>query len=504
MTLHQYLLILRKRWQTLFFTTLACLLVAMSLTLAAEKVYSATATAFVSLASGSQTPDSLYQNSQFALSRVQSYPEVVHNPDVLQSVVDDLQLDMTIGQLDAMVSATNPVDTVLIQVTAKDSSPAQAQAIANDLTKQLGVKIEQLEESTSNGLAPVKVSVAVPAKLSAAPISPRPLLNIALGLLVGLALGAVLSVLREQFDTTLKSGRELAEISGLSPLGSIRFSPAYRSHPLVTTQADSSGLEDFRTLRTTLQFVNVDSPPRQIVVSSAIASEGKSTVACNLAITLAQTDVRVCLVEGDLRRSKLNALLGINGSLGLSDVVASHFALDDVLVEWNHGQLTVLPAGTAPPDPGKLLGSRAMQDLLAELRKRFDYIIIDTPPLLPVSDGVLLGSVSDGVILVARQRHVRRDQVRNAVEILEAAGVTMLGSVVTHVPRKESTVNYGADYVQHGELAPATPEQASESPMNATAAARSPIGRKGASARLDQRSTDPETKPPTDDAGQQP
>ena len=273
-------------------------------------------------------------------------------------------------------------------------------------------------------------------------------------------------MLREQFDTTLKSRKELADISGLSPLGSVRFNHAYRSQPLVVTQADPSGLEDFRTPRTTLQFVNVDSPPRQIVVASAIASEGKSTVACNLAITLAQTDARVCLVEGDLRRPRATAHLGIDGTLGLSDVVASHFTLDDVLVEWNRGQLTVLPAGTAPPDPGKLLGSRAMEDVLVELRKRFDYIIIDTPPLLPVSDGVLLGSSSDGVILVARQRHVRRDQVRSAVDLLESAGVTMLGSVITHVPRKERTASYGSDYVQYGRLPYA--ESATETGTGAT------------------------------------
>jgi hypothetical protein len=136
----------------------------------------------------------------------------------------------------------------------------------------------------------------------------------------------------------------------------------------------------------------------------------------------------------------------VDGSLGLSDVVAGHYELDDALVAWNRGQVTVLPAGTTPPDPGQLLGSHAMEEVLSELRSRFDLVIIDAPPLLPVSDAVVLGGISDGVIVVARYRHVRKEQITLAVEHLRAANATVLGTILTLVPAKVHGAQYGDDY----------------------------------------------------------
>jgi capsular exopolysaccharide synthesis family protein len=454
-TLQHYLQVLRKRWMTLTVITLLCVFAAGVLTALSPATYAATATSFVSLTDVNSGPGgSLASNSQFAQSRVESYPEVVHSPAVLQPVIDKLGLDMTVQELNHKVTAINPTSTVNLQVTATDTDPKLAASIANEVAANMATAIEKLETPHNGRVSPVKVTVTVPANVPQHAVSPKRTLNLALGLVVGLALGAVAAIIREQLDTSVRTGNELYELTGLSPLGSVRFDSSFRTQPLVATQTRGSGVEDFRTIRTTLQFVNVDNPPRQIVISSAIASEGKTFTACNLAITMAQADLKVCLVEADLRRPRATGYLGIDGSLGLSDVVAGHYSLDDVLVPWNRGQVTVLPAGTTPPDPGQLLGSHAMEELLSDLRDRFDRVIIDAPPLLPVSDAVVLGGRSDGVIVVARYRHVSREQFVLAVDALRSANATVLGTILTHVPSKLHSARYGDDYEYASPAAP--------------------------------------------------
>jgi len=444
--LHHYLQILRKRWVTVVVVTFLCVLAAGIVSALTPATYAAHATSFVSLTDAGGASTSIAQSSQFAQSRVESYPEVVHSPKVLQPVIDDLGLDMTVQELNRKVTAVNPTNTVNLQVTATDHDPKLAAEIANGVADNMALVIPELEKPANGQDTPVKVTVTVPANTPHYPVSPRKTLNLVLGFVVGLALGVVGALIREATDTTVRSGAELYDLTGLSTLGSVRYDSSFRTQPLVAMQPHGFGVEDFRTIRTTLQFVNVDAPPRQIVVSSAIASEGKSFTAVNLAITMAQADLTVCLVEADLRRPRAVGYLGLDGSLGLSDVVAGHYALDDALVEWNRGQLTVLPAGTTPPDPGQLLGSNAMEEVFAELRSRFDRVIIDAPPLLPVSDAVVLGGISDGVIVVARYRHVRREQFVMAVENLRAANATVLGTILTQVPSKLHQARYGDDY----------------------------------------------------------
>jgi capsular exopolysaccharide synthesis family protein len=189
-------------------------------------------------------------------------------------------------------------------------------------------------------------------------------------------------------------------------------------------------------MRTTLQFVDVDQPPRVIVITSALASEGKTTTACNLAIALAQSSLRVCLVEADMRRPNASTLMGIDGSIGLSNVVAGQIDLADALMPWHRGLLTILPAGTTPPDPTRLLGSKNMAAVLAHLRAEFDFVIIDAPPILPVSDAAVLARSTDGAVLVARYGKTRREQLTSAIADLEAVKARLIGTALTMVPAR--------------------------------------------------------------------
>lgn len=436
MTLRAYLRILLKRWRIVVAGTVLVLGAAGVLTYLTPPTYAAHATAFVSISSTGAGDSSIYASSQFAMQRVASYTEVVKSPDTLQPVIDRLGLPMSVRDLRAVVSAENPVDTVLIKVTATDSDPKRAQAIVNAVSEQMGTNIERLETPrTTGGQSPVKVTTTVPSLAPQQPISPRISLNLALGLLAGLALGVIMAVVREQQDTTVK-GDELEDLTGRPALALIGLNAQSKTQPLVAMQAHGREVEEFRSLRTTLQFVDVDQPPRVIVVTSALAHEGKTTTACNLAIVLAQSGLRVCLVEADMRRPHATTLLGIDGSIGLSNVVAGQIGLADALMPWHRGLLTVLPAGTTPPDPTRLLGSKNMAAVLATLRADFDFVIIDAPPVLPVSDAAVLAARADGAVLVARYGKTRREQLTSAIADLDAVKARLIGTVLTMVPAR--------------------------------------------------------------------
>lgn len=444
LTLSHYLGVLRRRWRIVASVLGFTVVVAAMVTSVMPIVYSAQATAFVSITSQRSEADSLYQDSQYALNRVQSYPQLAQGPEILDDVTDDLGLDTSVNQLRDQVTVVNPVDTVVLEVSAESDSPGRAADIANSLADTLGERIQELERPSTAAPSPVRVTTAVPATAPSGPVSPRPALNLALGLLLGLALGTAAALVRDRFDTTIKSSDDIASLAGASTLGLIREDSRFQKQPLVTVEADWDVVEDFRGIRTALRFVDIDRPPRQLVITSAIPDEGKSSFACNLALILAQTAQSVCLVEADLRRPRACDYLGVDEGLGLSDIVAGEVSLDGALVSWGGGELMVIPAGTTPPDPSQILGSKAMDDLLTTLRSRFDHVIIDSPPLLAVSDAAVLGPISDGVVIVARHRLVKREQLSLALERLETVGAHVLGVVLNRVRPKDREARFAS------------------------------------------------------------
>ncbi len=453
MDLRDYLRVVRKRWVSIALITLLGLGAAGLFTYLQPKVYTATAQTFVAISNDGASSADILSGATFTLQRVKSYTQIVDSPDVLQPVIDELKLNVTTEQLARNVSATSPLDTVLIEVQAKDGSAEQAAAVANAVAKQLGLQIEKLEEPKAGGASPVKVTLTHRADVPASPSSPRTLVNLALGLLVGLALGLAYAFIRESLDTTIKSVEDVSDIVGATPVGFIPFDPEAKDKPLAALELNRTGAEAFRTVRTNLAFVDVDHPKKVIVVTSAVPGEGKTTTAINLAITMAQTGQRVALVECDLRRPKVEDYLGLAAGVGLTSVLTGQATLEAALQPWNRGLMGVLAAGPLPPNPAELLGSRQMQSLLDHLRGICDAVIIDAPPLLPVTDSAVLAHHADGALLVVRHGRTTREQVRRAVEVLEQADASVLGSLVNFVParkRGESSYYYGSYYGGYG------------------------------------------------------
>ena len=445
MELEQYLRILRKRWLSIAIITALGVALASAYSLMSTQIYQASAQNFVAIGGTStNTQNSMvYSGSSFALQRVKSYVEIVDSPEVLAPVIDATGVDMTVPQLASKVSATNPPQTVLLRVTVQDTDPAQARELANAVAVSFARQIEVLETPTGASEPPVKVTVTSPASLPTAPISPNTRVNIALGLLLGLGAGVAYALLREQLDTTVKSETDLAGITNRTNLAMLLYDPESTSNPLIALNQQSIRSEGFRTLRTNLQYVDVDNPPRAVVITSSVPNEGKTTTSCNLAITLAQAGQKVCLVEADLRRPKLADYLGLEGGVGLVDVLTGRNELDDVMIAWQRGLVTVIPSGPIPPNPSEILASQQMAHVLDELKASFDIIVIDAPPLLPVTDAAIVAGRADGAILVNRFGRTTREQLRKATEVLDNVGARLLGTVLNFVPTKGSGYGYG-------------------------------------------------------------
>lgn len=444
MTLRDYWEILRHSWLLIVATTLAGGLAAVALSLLTTPVYQGQSQLFVSVQSAEEISGA-YTGGLFVQQRIKSYVVLVDSPGVLEPVIEELDLDTTPAALAPAVSAITPTNTVLINVLATDPDPAQATAISNAAADSLADEIERLE-ATESGSKPVKAELIRPAEVPGSPISPRTQLNLALGALLGLMLGVGIAVSRQMLDTTVKSPAELELAAAATPLGVITFDPDAKTQPLVTLRGTPRA-EAFRTTRTNLRYVDVDNPPRTVVITSSLPSEGKTTTACNLSIALAQAGSKVLLLEADMRRPRVAEYLDVDGSIGLTDVLIGQAAARDVVISWQRGLLDFLPSGAIPPNPSELLGSQQMAELLKELRGCYDVIILDAPPLLPVSDAAILAAATDGALLVARYGETRREQVEDSAEALRQVGARVLGTILNFAPaRRRGAYGYGAGY----------------------------------------------------------
>jgi capsular exopolysaccharide synthesis family protein len=376
---------------------------------------------------------------------------------VLQPVIRRLSLGTTAAELAGRVTATNPLATVLIDVTVSDASPTRAAAIANAISSQFPALVNVLEDPRHQTSSPVKVSVTRAAVPPRAPVSPRRTLNLALGLLAGLGLGAGAAVLRDSLDRTVTGRSQASQLAGAPVLGTVANEPAVTQAPLITSDALTPRAEAFRQLRTNIRFLSVDQRVSSLVVTGSLEGEGKTTTAANIALALAQGGEHVILIDADLRRPTMADIFGLPAGIGLTSVLMGDVAVDGALQRWRDDlPLDVLPAGPLPPNPSELIGSARMAEVIRELTGRGATVVVDSPPLLPVTDATILARVTDGALLVTWAAHTRVDQFATAVEALRTAGAPILGVVLNRVPQRGRLSSYGAGGY-HGTYQPYAP-----------------------------------------------
>lgn len=448
MELASYVRMLRKRWASILLITACGLAVSLGASLVATPVYSAGSQVFVSVQGSDSTTD-LLQGSNFTVRQVKSYTELVDSPRVLQPVVEELGLAVDASELAERVTARSPLDTVLINISADSESPQLAAEIADATAASLARVVAELETPRAGGESPVVISTVRPADVPIEPASPDVPVNLALGLLAGLGAGTVVAVLRELLDTRIRTLEDVEASVDASVIGVIRHEPGATKHPLIVQEPPQSiRAEAFRRLRTNLQFVAVEDDVNTIVLTSALPGEGKSTTAVNLAIALADAGQRVVLVDADLRRPSIAAYTGVERSVGLTTVLIGRAGLDDVVQPWGNGNLDVIAAGQVPPNPSELLGSTKMAALMEELAARYDTVLVDTPPLLPVTDGAILARLLGGAVVVVGAGTIHKPQLKDALDMLSTVSARVRGLVVNRVPVRDGG-GYGYSYEEY-------------------------------------------------------
>lgn len=463
MELRDYLRIGRAHWLGIVLCILLGTGVAFGWALLQPRVYTADASGFVSTVRDGDSDDNPSGNSyvgdSLAKSRVKSYVELGSGRSVAEHVISDLGLTATPEELVKRVTVTNPRDTVIIGVTATGPTPEEARDLASAWVRGIQAEIERIETGGSGGTAPVHLDAIDSARLPTEPTSPNTRLALALGALVGLAIGVAYAFLRYTLDRRVRAPEVVERETGLTVVGTIpeekSFTEGERLLPFAGAgQANGKSrdsiravAEAMRELRTNIQFMDVDNPPEAIVITSALPGEGKSTTAANLAITLAAGGQQVILVDGDLRRPMQAKIFGLPGDVGLTDVLAGRAGIDDVAQPVGPQQrLRVIAAGRIPPNPSELLGSQRMRDLIRALAKHA-FVIIDAPPLIPVTDASVLSHNADGAMLVATVGKTTIDALLKAQGNLDRAGGRALGLVLNRVPRKGAgSAYYGYQY----------------------------------------------------------
>ncbi|MCS6711642.1 polysaccharide biosynthesis tyrosine autokinase [Brachybacterium sp. EF45031] len=417
-------------------------------------VYEATALGYVSASSevdAEGNPVSQASgNMQFQYAKAQTYLPLFNTRAVGENIVQSLQLQSSPDAVAGSLQATLDPNAPIITVTAQAPSPERASAIANAAVEAAAAEARQLE---SGGNENARVSVQMVPYQTAltpdAPVSPDRPRYALIGAVLGLSLGLILSWLRSRHDSRVRTVEDVERTVGLSTLGvlpDLKELTRDKDGPLPEPKSFAAR-EALRKMRTNLQFIDVDNPPRAIVVTSSFPGEGKSTVSGNLARVMARAGHRTLLIDADMRRPVVAKEFGLDGTVGLSQLLAGSVTPAEVIQQVENGRLHVLVSGQVPPNPSELLGSRRMQELIAELRQNF-FVIIDAPPVLAVTDGQLLARHADGAVLVAVPGRTRVESLRRAAVAMQNVQAKVFGVVLNRASTSRiNRIAYGdAEY----------------------------------------------------------
>jgi len=372
-----------------------------------------------------------------------------------------------IDELSPILSLYQEIYTQLV-VLGRTSDSGETSSVDLDRLKTTLNLYQQIYISSINSLETLRLSKAQStptvmqvetANKPTTPISPKPVQSALLAAAIGLFVTAGFAFLVEFLDDTLKTPddiKDLLDTPVIGFIGELKNSPKQGEDSLgvfVAKNPRSPVAEAFRSLRTNLEYSSVDNPARIILVTSSGESEGKSTVAANLAIVEAQSGKNVIIIDADMRRPKVHVQFNKSNRRGLSDVVTGKLRIDDVVKTYDQVEnLSIITCGTIPPNPSELLGSERMSQTLKDLEERFDLVIIDTPPMI-VSDAQILSGKVDGVIFVVIPGQTRAIAALRPIEELHRIGSHVLGIVANKIPKSRDYYyggyNYYSPYSNH-------------------------------------------------------
>ncbi|PAU70289.1 protein-tyrosine kinase [Bifidobacterium italicum] len=434
MTLSGLFGIMRKHIITIIVTFAVVLGAAIGLTMMSPVKYSTTSQLFATYNDASDgAANSSEQNSgsSYIMSQIKSYPALTTTQSVLQPVIEDLKLPMSVGQLKGEISVTNPTNTAFVNITVTDGDPARAADIANAVAKSLSSVVENTLYA-SGSRSSVKLSIVQPATAPSAPSSPKWKLNILIGIVGGLILGVFAALLKDVLSKRVQDDDEVGEYLDAPIIGRIPEEELLKgTKPAVVSEPGSPVAEDFRRVRTNLTFMApVDGTNcRLIVVTSTGASEGKTTMSVNVAAALAENGAKVLLIDADLRHPSVAKKLDLDGSAGLTHVLSGQASVKDVVQRYWKPNLHVMPAGPKPPNASTLLNSPIMEELLNNAMEQYDYVLIDTAPMVVANDAVIFVRRGGSLIMVCRRDHTLKRDLRDISEELTTLDLSTTGVI---------------------------------------------------------------------------
>ncbi|PNH85292.1 polysaccharide biosynthesis tyrosine autokinase [Arthrobacter sp. AFG20] len=492
--LSDYLRLLRVYWKAIVAFTLLATLAAFGWTVLQPKIYASESSGIV-VTPGSDNVSLSLAGDSLAKAKVKNYESVAKSRLVADRVIASLDLKTTADALLGAISVKVPLDTAEIRVTAQSPDPGTAQRVADAWVNGLAAEVRAIETATRPDDAtawpggPASTSASDPAPavsilplgkavLPSTPVSPNVRLSLALGAFCGLGLGLAYAVVRCHLDRRIRNSTEIERLFGVPVIGTLPIDHRLDGKSTILEAGASAGHseahvggamgEALRELRTNLSFLDVDQPPRVIVVTSSVPGEGKSTVTANLAATLAAAGENVVVVDGDLRRPTLADVFNLVPGVGVTEVLAGTADLGDVLQPWSAlPNLSVLGSGRIPPNPSELLGSLAMKKMLSTLAQNAT-VLIDAPPLLPVTDAAVLSRVADGAIVVIQAGKTTQDQLGQSLGNLDRVRGRVLGTVLNYLPTR------GTDaYSYYGTYPSASAPAQAEAPLRGSDAVQS-------------------------------
>lgn len=385
--------------------------------------------------------------TQLADGYIQAYLEVARERDAAD-------LTATIAEVDAKIEALqSQIDRLADQIAAaapedRAALEARRQKLV-DSRDAFQDRVDQIDVDLS--LLRDRGQQVRPAMKPSGPIEPQPVRTALLAALLGLVIGMGAALLMDQFDDSLRDVEHIQQLAGGRTVLAVvpQFRGAGDDSPLAISSPRNPAVEQVRALRTCLAFLSVDQPVKVVQITSASAGDGKTTIATNLAVVMSQRDQRVLLIDTDLRKPRVASAFGLEQTPGLSDVLL-HGGLAAAL-RTHDAQLTILPAGTPPPNPSELLSSAAFRVLLTGLSAQFDLIVLDSAPILPVTDAVELAALADATVLVASADRTTATMLATAVERLNQVDAPLVGVVLNRAPER-GLRSYGYGY-GYGETA---------------------------------------------------
>lgn len=428
-----------QQWIIISICVVVGLGASLVVTVLQRPVYSATAAAYISVGAADNISD-LSLGASYTDQVVKSYEQIAVAPIVLDKVSSVLGLASSGGVAPTQITTNVPIDTSVLEVSATSGSARGSADLANAVVSQLNLVVPGLNPSTTSASGPVKFTQITYAVPPAAPAEPRLAVYLLVGLLGGLVAGIGIAAVRVKIDTRVHDASTLERVADLAVLAQV---PTRRREEARGEQlqvgVQSVYAEALRHMRVNFKFAASLKTGCAYAITSSVPGEGKSEISVGFAEILSQSGQHVLLIDADLRRPTISVMTGIDSGIGLSDVISGQADLDAAIQEWGPGRnVHILPSGPLPPNPTALLESAYFATLLAEAQSRYDYVIIDTPPVLAVSDSLIVAAQCAGTVVVVGVDKVRVPQVRQTLATLKATGGTAIGFVNNFAARSEA------------------------------------------------------------------